>query len=79
MISLEGSGAVTVKSASLDVPPPGEALATVILNTPALIRSWARITAVNLVDETKVVALLCPWNLTDEEVIKLRPFTVMVN
>lgn len=58
------------------VPPPDPGLNTVTWKFPAFSRSEARIEAVSLFTETKVVLLFWPLNLTIELMMKLVPLTV---
>src|SRR5688500_9411200 len=76
------TAAVTKSVSELDTPPPGDGLTTVIGKVPAVVRSVARIAAVNCVELTKVVALSAPSKRTtdpDAPDTKPLPFTVSVN
>jgi hypothetical protein len=72
-------GAVTVKIAALDVPPPGAGLNTVTWALPSDAISESRITACNCVLLTKVVALALPFHWTTEFETKLLPLMINVN
>ncbi|OGZ72540.1 MAG: hypothetical protein A2908_01560 [Candidatus Staskawiczbacteria bacterium RIFCSPLOWO2_01_FULL_38_12b] len=79
MPRIVGAGFSTENGTVLEIPPPGKGLKTVILGIPAVVISVAEIIAVNLVEETKVVALFELLNLTTDPLTKLLPYTVKVN
>jgi len=70
---------LTVKVCALDVPPPGAALTTVMLDVPALAMSAAVIAAVTCVVDTNVVVRAAPLKFTAEPETKFVPVTVSVN
>src|SRR5579871_1780654 len=72
-------GAVIVKAAFPEVPPPGVGLNTVTCAVPAVAMSVAEIAACNCVPLTYVVARPAPFQFTTEPAIKPVPFTVNVN
>ena len=72
-------GAVTVKIAAFNVPPPGAGLNTVTWALPSDAISEDRITACNCVLLTKVVALALPFHWTTEFETKLLPLITNVN
>ena len=71
--------AVIANETEEDVPPPGAGVTTVTAAVPVLLRSDARIAAVNCVALTKVVTRLAPFHCTCEVAMKPLPFTVKVN
>ena len=71
-----GTGLLIVKVRELEVPPPGAGLNTVTEAVPATAMSAAVITAVNRVEETKVVVRFAPFHRTIEPATKLLPLTV---
>ena len=78
MLEVVGAGLLKVKVWAFEVPPPGAALNTVTEAVPATARSAAVIAAVNLVEETKVVLRLVPFQFTLEPATKPEPLTVSV-
>src|SRR5438477_80722 len=84
-VALEGDSVVSVGPPALtgrlsaaDVPPPGAAVVTVTLATPATARSVAGIAAVSWVALTKVVVRVAPFHLTVLPLTKPVPATVSV-
>ena len=71
-------GAVTVRVAPLDVPPPGVGEKTVIVCVPVLDTSLAGMAAVSWVVEPNVVVRLLPSTFTTEPVTNPVPATVSV-
>ena len=69
----------TVKTCTLDSPPPGAGLKTVMLNVPAEVKSLNRMEAFNWFALAKIVARSDPANLTKESETKFDPLTVRVN
>jgi hypothetical protein len=76
---IEGTGLTTEKASVADVPPPGAGLETAIGNVPVAPISDGRVTAVNCVGLTKVVARASPLKLTTEPLLKFVPLTVSVS
>jgi hypothetical protein len=75
-----GNGLFTVNVTEFDVPPPGAGFVTVTPGVlPGVATSPARITAVNCVALTNVVARAAPPKFTVDVLTKLVPFTVNVN
>jgi hypothetical protein len=68
-----------VNVCALDVPPPGGGFTTVTEAVPGDATSAAVTVAVSCVEETKAVVNAVPFQRTVEVVMKLVPFTVMVN
>jgi hypothetical protein len=71
--------AVTGKKTTLDVPPPGLGLVTVIQAVLAVAMSLAGIVAVTLALLTNVVAFATPFHFTTEDDTNPAPFTVKTN
>jgi hypothetical protein len=74
-----GARLFTVNVTAVDVPPPGVGLVTVTGGVPAVAISLAKITAVNDVALTNVVALGLLLKFTVEEETNPVPVTVSVN
>src|SRR5580658_6329928 len=70
--------AVIANETEEDVPPPGAGVTTVTAVVPVLVRSDARIAAVNCVELTKVVTRFVPFHCTCEVAMNPLPFTVKV-
>jgi hypothetical protein len=68
----------TVNVCAFDVPPPGTGFTTVTAAVPVAFTSAARIVAVIVVLEIKVVTRGEPFQSTIALETKLEPFTVMV-
>jgi hypothetical protein len=79
MLVKDGTGLLTLKVRTPLVPPPGEAVKTVIDSVPGEAMSDAGIVAVSCVLLTKVVVRLAPLTRTTEAETKLLPVTVNVN
>src|SRR5215471_11135975 len=79
MLAREGTGLLTVRVTTPDVPPPGAGFATVTDSDPAAAISLAGMVAVSCVLLTKVVVRLDPFTLTTEPDMKLLPVKVRVN
>ena len=78
MLVSVGAGLVMVKVCGADVPPPGPGVTTVIAGVPAVVRSAAGMTAVNVVSLTKVVASGVASKSAVELLRKPSPVSVMV-
>jgi hypothetical protein len=72
-------GALIVKPAFTDVPPPGAGLNTVTCVVPALAMSDAPMAACNCVPATYVVVRGNPFQFTTDPFMNPVPFTVSVN
>jgi hypothetical protein len=70
---------VMVKVCAFEVPPPGVPFVTVTGYAPTVATSAARIVAVTVVDEMKVVLRADPLKFTTEPLTKFVPETVRVN
>jgi len=77
-VVIVGSGLLTVKLITLEVPPPGAGLNTVTGVVPAAAISAAVICAVNWFAFTNVVTRSAPFQRTFESGMKLDPPTVSV-
>src|SRR3970040_3055819 len=71
-------GPETVKVRLAEVPPPGAGVRTVMLGVPAVATSRARMAAVSLVADTKVVARGLPLTRTTDLPTKFAPVEVEV-
>jgi hypothetical protein len=69
---------VTVNVCAFDVPPPGAGFTTATRAVPVALTSDARMVAVRVVLETKVVDRGEPFQFTTEVDTKFVPFTVIV-
>jgi hypothetical protein len=76
---MEEVGTVIGKNTTLEVPPPGLGLTTVIEPVLAVAMSKAVMTAVNCEPFTKVVVRALQFQFTTEPETKPVPFTVSVN
>jgi len=71
-------GVVIVNVCAFEVPPPGAPFVTVTAAVPVAFTSAARIVAVSVVLEIKVVERAEPFQFTAEPEMKFVPFTVSV-
>ena len=76
---IAGTGLMTERGSVAVVPPPGAGLETAMGNVPVAATSDSRITAVNCVGLTKVVARASPLKLTMELLLKFVPVAVSRN